>query len=361
MATKKTLSSRGKAVAKKQGVRRAKAADENGSPVTLEEAQRIAGISSPSRAGRNIVDEGPSQDGIAVEQERYREARAAERARRFDEYKATMEVMKARGARRSDGRAVAPGVRREAFVPLQIMAEGDSWFDYPVPFKGNAIIKRLQRLIGVPILNMAEAGDEVRFMLGVEQRRRLIKALKDGCPAGGPWDTLLFSGGGNDIVDNPMALWIRDWDPTIAPIHLLDSTRFAAALAIVRAGYEDLIALRDRLSPNTHLVLHGYDFAIPDGRGVCGKGPWLMPSFDLHGFPETGTSRREVVHEMLLQFAAMVKSLSRSNVSYVNTQGVLSPDTKGWANELHPTPKGFQTFAELFCDHLKQRFPDRVA
>ena len=46
-------------------------------------------------------------------------------------------------------------------------------------------------------------------MLGVEERAILTEHLTNGCPAGGPWDVLLFSGGGNDIVGNPMALWVR--------------------------------------------------------------------------------------------------------------------------------------------------------
>ena len=56
----------------------------------------------------------------------------------------------------------------------------------------------------------------MRYMLGVEERKLLSKHFTDGCPAGGPWDVLLFSGGGNDIVDNPMALWIKDFDPAAA-------------------------------------------------------------------------------------------------------------------------------------------------
>jgi hypothetical protein len=55
-------------------------------------------------------------------------------------------------------------------VPLQIFAEADSWFDYPVPFFGGGIIPRLENRLGVPILNLAKAGDEVRCMLGVEER-----------------------------------------------------------------------------------------------------------------------------------------------------------------------------------------------
>ena len=163
---------------------------------------------------------------------------------------------------------------------------------YPVPFFGGGIIPRLENRLGVPILNLAKAGDEVRYMLGVEERRLLTEHLTNGCPAGGPWDVLLFSGGGNDIVDNPMALWIRDWDPAIPPVKLIHQPRFDTALALVRAGYEDLIALRDQLSPGTDLVFQGYDFAIPDGRGICGYGPWLKPTFDLRKFPTRAAAQR---------------------------------------------------------------------
>jgi hypothetical protein len=88
-------------------------------------------------------------------------------------------------------------------------------------------------------------------MLGVEERTILAEQLTSGCPAGGPWDVLLFSGGGNDIVGNPMALWVNNWDPTLPPAKLIRQAHFDAALALVRAAYEDLIVLRDKLSPTS--------------------------------------------------------------------------------------------------------------
>src|SRR5262249_33251003 len=148
----------------------------------------------------------------------------------------------------------------ESFAPLQIFAEGDSWFEYPVPFFGGGIIPRLQDRLGVPILNLAKAGGEARYMLGVKERKRLIEQLPYGWPAGGPWDVLLFSGGGNDVVDNPMVLWIKDWNTGVAPADLIQQVHFDSCLGLVRAAYEDLIDLRDQLSPTTHLVFHGYDF-----------------------------------------------------------------------------------------------------
>jgi len=347
-----------------------------GGPVTLAQAQALAGAGVSAKAARRVgaggaatPAAGPSPDAVAEEREKLKQQQDAERERRLREYTDTMTIMKQRGARAPDGKAAkkarkgsaAIAAARGSFKPLQVFAEGDSWFDYPPFLFHGGIIPRLQDRLGVPILNMASAGDEVRLMLGVEERKRLIKTFVDGCPAGGPWDVLLFSGGGNDIVDNPMALWVRDWDPTIEAKHHLDSTRFAAALAIVRAGYEDLIALRNKLSPNTHIVLHGYDFAIPDGRGVCGLGPWMKPTFDLHNFP-TRAAAQEVVTEMLKQFAAMVKSMTIAKaVTYIETQGTLAPKTSSWHNELHPSSDGFDTFADLFQAHLKGQFPDRVA
>ena len=198
-------------------------------------------------------------------------------------------------------------------------------------------------------------------MLGVKERTLLVEQLKDGCPAGGPWDVLLFSGGGNDIVDNPMALWVKNWNASVPPADHIHQARFDAALALVRAGYEDLIALRDELSPGTHLVFQGYDFAIPDGRGICGLGPWLKPTFDLRKFP-TRAAGQEVVKAMLRQFAAMLTSLAAApKVTFINTQGTLAPQTSSWHNELHPAKPGFEKFADIFHRELKKLFPDRVA
>lgn len=333
-------------------------------PVTLEEAQALARARAPRHALRRRAQvlAGPTPAKVGEAEQDLRKATREERERRKREYRETMLIMKRRGARRRapTGRRRGPGPEA-AFQPLQIFAEGDSWFDYPVPLFGGGVIPRLQKRLGVPILNMASAGDEVRFMLGVEQRRRLIECLTQGCPAGGPWDVMLFSGGGNDIVDNPMALWIRDFTAGQSPEQLVHEQRFATALAMVRAGYEDLITLRDALSPTTHLVFHAYDFAIPDGRGICNKGPWMKPAFDLRGFPDRA-SAFAVVKVMLGRFAAMLDDLAQApGVSVVRTQGTLAEQPSAWHNELHPQKAGFETFAGLFHAALKAQFPARVA
>jgi hypothetical protein len=358
-----------KARLKKRRTARVQAIAPDTGPVTLDEARSLAQAKRPALASQAVGKAAAppaSPAAVGAERQKLKKEQRDERARRIREYKATMEIMKRRGARRprpqgprADGGE--PTAEDEgSFVPLQIFAEGDSWFDYPVPFFGGGIIPRLEGRLGVPILNLAKAGDEARYMLGVEERAILAEHLSNGCPAGGPWDVLLFSGGGNDIVGNPMALWVSDWNPALPPVQLIKKTRFDAALALVRAAYEDLIALRDRLSPTTQLVFQGYDFAIPDGRGICGFGPWLKPTFDLCKFP-TVAARQAVVKAMLEQFAAMLTSLTGPKVTFINGQGTLAPQTSSWHNELHPAKAGFEKFADIFQQQLKVLFPDRVA
>jgi hypothetical protein len=200
-------------------------------PVTLEEARALAKAKLATRpkaakaVARKAVAPRATNATVGAERQKLREKQRREIAVRVEEYKATIAIMKKRGARRARPKAKGKGKKiakrataAAAFAPLQILAEGDSWFDYPVPFFGGSIVPRLETRLGVPILCLAKAGDEVRYMLGVEERTLLAQHLTNGCPAGGPWDVLLFSGGGNDIVDNPMALWVKDWDAAKPPI-----------------------------------------------------------------------------------------------------------------------------------------------
>jgi len=121
--------------------------------------------------------------------------------------------------------------------------------------------------------------------------------------------------------------------------------------------------LAEAFSPNTRLVFQAYDFAIPDGRGICNLGPWLKPTFDLRGFPNRQAAF-EVVQEMLKRFAAMLAAIEAAHptsVTFINGQGTLAPQTSSWHNELHPARNGFEKFADLFYGRLKALFPERVA
>jgi hypothetical protein len=199
-------------------------------------------------------------------------------------------------------------------------------------------------------------------MMDVEQRKELVDHLQKGCPAGGPWDVLLFSGGGNDVVDNHLEECVKEYDPAIPVQNHIEQGKYNAVLTLLRKGYEDLIAIRDTSSPTTHLIFHAYDFAIPDGRDAVIFGPWLEPTFNLRRFPRRPRLQEkiEVVKAMLQQFAALLQSLERPGVTFINTQDTLSPQPSSWHNEMHPEKAGFNCFAKIFHEKLKELFPGRV-
>lgn len=344
-------------------------------PLTLDEALAIVRGGGSGRPRRNLLrPEAESAEALPVApttvemRVELKKQQHAEVEQRIKEYAETMALMKERGVRGMEPEVAVANVRRRrtgarsAAGPLKIIAEGDSWFDYPYPGFGGGVIDRLQAKLGVPILNLAKAGDEVRYMLGVQQREAITKRLIDGSPTGDRWDVMLFSGGGNDIVGEPMALWIEEYKSSLAAHTLINQPRFEAALAIVKAGYEDLIKIRDDYSPNTYIVFHGYDFAIPDGRGVCFYGPWLKPTFMHRKFPANLKVATEVVEVMLRQFAQVLKYIEDENegVTFINTQGTLRRDVASWHNELHPSAEGFDKFAGLFAQDLKALFPNRL-
>lgn len=334
--------------------------------VTLAQAKKMArargGIGS-ARTTDARANELARLSELGASREALEEARQKTNADRQSEYADLLDVIANKGLRIQVASGESDATTEEIVTrdPVRMLAEGDSWFDYPLFAKGG-IIPRLEKRLGVGILNMAKAGDEVRYMLGVKQRLELIDRLKKGPPGGGKWEVLFFSGGGNDIVGDPMALWVRDWDPKAKPEDLLDAKRYQAALDLVMGGYEDLVAVRNSYSPDTHIVVHAYDIAFPNGAKACHFfGPWLKPSFDLRGFPASVAKRRAVVAVMLNQFAKRLDVFQKAhkNIIFINKQGTLN-DKSAWHNELHPSEPGFDLMADAFAESVRKVLPKRV-
>jgi len=231
----------------------------------------------------------------------------------------------------------------------RIIAEGDSWFAYPkILLTGGGVIDHLERLLGVPILNLAHAGDESRFMLSLPQRRRLERELKTA-------DVLLFSGGGNDLAGDQFCCWLndnRDGDWANA----LDWERLDAALDFTLAMYDDLAQIRDTINPACLIVTHGYDFPAPSDKGILWLGPWLKPSLDFCGWTKPA-DQYHIVREVMEEFNRRLEAWDAKNHVHVQTQGLLGG--RDWQNEIHPNRQGFEKIARLFARVLKAEVSSR--
>src|SRR5262245_48472159 len=255
---------------------------------------------------------------------------------------------------------VKPSARTRALAltppSFRIFAEGDSWFDYPSP--GGGVITHLGKLLKkAEILNLAHIGDALQQMLSPPQRDEIEQRLDQGRRRGIPFDALLFSGGGNDVIGDQFSRWLVPFTLGVSAPALIDTVRFTAILTILENSFRELSDIRDRRSPTTIIFVHGYDFAQPSGKGVCGFGPWLLPSLKARGIVDTQL-QIDVIKEILVRFRAMLQNLATllPNFVYVETQGVLQP-TQDWENEIHPKPKGFEKIAVAFKNALVARFP----
>jgi hypothetical protein len=253
---------------------------------------------------------------------------------------------------------------------INILADGDSWFSYPLSKDVIDWLTDDANLTNPRPLNLAVAGDPTTATLGVSKRARIIDNLSD--PQNGQFDALLFSGGGDDTAGDQFCLWITDNIPGSSGVNM---TALGDILGVVETAYKDLFGICKAIQPNCKILVHAYDFAAPTGVGACSlplggyaAGPWLKPSLDYRRWTDFNAGCG-IVKQILLQFDQMMLRLESQyapQVIYVKTQGTLIPptsvddQTSDWANELHPTEPGFDKIARKFLEALKLAFPGRI-
>jgi hypothetical protein len=261
-------------------------------------------------------------------------------------------------ARGGKGKKAAAAATR----PLDFLALGDSWFEYPLdgntPSVNTAIIPQLAQIGSPPpvILNHGLHGQATTAVLKYENQERIISAVTDPSQ----WvnrkpDAILVSMGGDDICGDQFAIYLDYMGSG------LNASRFQGALDSVEASYRDLFALRDAVARGTPIFAHCYDYAIPNGVATFCAGPWLQPSLEFSGYDLAAGLK--IVSTMIDGFAARLQRLAsekNNNFVLVDTRKTLQRvwgPPMGWANELHPYPPGFMALAEKFLAALRKHFP----
>jgi len=276
-------------------------------------------------------------------------------------------VRKPRVARRPVApTAVDERLRRAVGSPATagvLVAEGDSWFDYPF----NDILSLLEDQHGYDVESVAHKGDRVEEMAYGggqldELTRRLEKLLRQGVVP----RAILLSGGGNDVAGDEFGMLLNHAASAIAGLN--DQVVTGVIDQRVRLAYVTILnaithVCQARLGRTLPILMHGYDYPVPDGRGFLGgwwflPGPWLEPGFREKGFarlPARITLAKELIDRFNAQLHAVASLSVFPHVTYVDLRGTLSVGADyrtWWDNELHPTRVGFERVTQRFADAL---------
>jgi hypothetical protein len=252
----------------------------------------------------------------------------------------------------------------------KLLAEGDSWFDYPI---GRDVLDYLNNYFQHPVTKLARAGSTLNELVygpdklfrsdpsqGKTRLTMVVEKLREQ-----QFDAMLFSGGGNDIAGpeffsflNHAASELPNPNPSVLD-GVINGT--------FRKAYEDMIevllAEAQRQGIRLPIFVHGYDYPWPDGRGAVALGivgPWFDGTFRKKGFPFMGgdgpelEERRAIVAKFIKALNGMLDGLQTKyagNVFKVDLLGTL-PNRNNWADELHPTNEGFAAVAWKFNNRL---------
>jgi hypothetical protein len=114
------------------------------------------------------------------------------------------------------------------------------------------------------------------------------------------------------------------------------------------------------------ILVHGYDYPVPDGRGFWGgwwilPGPWLQPGFREKRFNDLSTNiglMRQIIDQFNGMLMELVSEPEFSHVHHIDLRNALSTNLANdgykarWDNELHPSEAGFADVAKKFADVL---------
>ncbi len=244
---------------------------------------------------------------------------------------------------------------------LRILSEGDSWFSYPL---NNNLADIIEMMNAFSMLRLEKNGDEAREILSERsgQLRKLRTFLKRYA-----FDLMIFSGGGNDIVDENLSALLKRKSGAMTWRQCIRDDALANRMQEITAAYQRLIAARDALRPQCVIVTHSYDYPIPDGRpargpfGLGHAGPWLKPVLDdfrITAPADAAAVVRHLIDSFHAALAALEGGAARFHV--VDMRGTLAARGAGvWADEIHPSYPGFLALAERWRARLVTLFPGR--
>lgn len=249
-----------------------------------------------------------------------------------------------------------------------VIAEGDSWFDYPF----FDVLGALEERHGFRVESVAHRGDSAESMAwDPSQLARSARLFERLAREGATPRAILLSAGGNDVAGEELRVLLNHAASGLPALNdkVVDGVlgeRVRFALASVIASLSELS--KEHFRRAVPVLVHGYDHPVPDGRGYAGgfwflPGPWLQPAFHRKGHTDLARNAL-VMRELMDRFNALLATLPAhpglGHVTHLDLRGTLVGEVRGaryrqhWGDELHPTRAGFAAIAQRFADALSR-------
>lgn len=226
------------------------------------------------------------------------------------------------------------------FNGMQIVEEGDSWFQYPLRLRD--IIDFLSDDPDKAIRSLSGAGDLLRDMAA---RREYIPALQRSGAR-----IMLLSGGGNDLLGGGALIRVlREWRDGMRAEEALDGPALDQLVGSVLSDFRRILTDVQTVTPGVTVFSHGYDLPHPRPNGA-----WLGGPLAARGIPlDAG---RAVIGLIVTRFATELKALERRfpTFRFLDMTGVVGGNEQSWADELHPKDAGYGRVAEVFRHAIAQ-------
>ena len=231
---------------------------------------------------------------------------------------------------------------------LRIVAEGDSWFQYPILLRDtlDQLYKRYA------ILSYAEAGDTLSNYL--KKKEYLNPIGLEGAKF------FLVSGGGNDVLGEEFQTFLRDSpDSADTTSKRYLNQNFFDQLTKLESLYTEMFTELFAKYPKLHILVHCYDFVIPVDTSLPEnrkKSSWSGKYMIQKGITPQ-LERENLIHFILDEFAQRLQKLVQKpafagKVSFIDTRGLVERDK--WFDEIHPVNEGFELVASKFISEISR-------
>ena len=223
--------------------------------------------------------------------------------------------------------------QRDRPLGITVVAEGDSWFNLPQPWRPRAIVDNLENNHTYTVKNIARWGHTIERML--QEKEYLIEI-------DGSTKYFIFSGGGNDLQNALETLKaIHNYDPARPKDQYL--TQFGiGVLEKIEDDIYSLLAEVRRSFGHVKMLTHSYDYPRP----LVKRDKYIGRYLREHGVPDN--EMQSVIDPIIddLNERIIRSTLKVSEIDFLDLRG--KTVDHAWYDDMHPDTDGFVALTTVF-------------